>query len=124
MLIYEDDLLGISDDLKKEIMENTEALNRASVVVSKFDDIARKEGYATGYMGFVTEISNSASCLEKLLKKAMVETPYQSTREDIMEALKTVKSVNRVMTDNKNSMIDNFSQELFDDDGLRKFVLS
>ena len=124
MFFKDNELQELRSDLREEIFDCIAEVDSAVQVVAKLDSIAKELGYERGYMELVTRLSTSSQKLESLLEQAKVETPYQSSKEDIEEVINTIKGINALFTDTKLSMGENLPTEVFDNEDLRQYVLS
>lgn len=123
MFFEKDDLQGLPQDLRNEIISHDEGLDFATSVVGKLDEIVKQFGF-TNYLDVVTKIATHSKKLEELLKKAKIETPYQSEKDEISDILENLIPLNTMIKENQDSIVENVPQQFFDNESLRGYVMS
>lgn len=123
MFFEKDDLQGLPQDLRNEIISHDEELDFATSVVGKLDEIANQFGF-TSYLDVVAKIATHSKKLEELLKKAKIETPYQSEKDEISDILEDLIPLNTMIKENQDSIVENVPQQFFDNESLRGYVMS
>jgi hypothetical protein len=123
MFFEKDDLQGLSQDLREEILSHDGKLDFATGVIEKLDEIARQFGFDS-YLSVVAMIATHSKKLEELLIKAREETPFSSVKDEINDALENLVPLNVMIKESQDSIVENVPQQFFDNESLRGYVMS
>lgn len=122
MFFEKDDLQGLSQDLREEILYHDGKLDFAAGVIKKFDEVARQFGF-NSYLDVVAMIATHSKNLEELIIKAKEETPFSSVKDEINDVLGNLSPMNVMIKENQDSIVENVPEQYFDNESLRNYVM-